>query len=50
MLGLKTISYAKILLKVVNPRDVAENAEEEEEEDEEKKINKKRRMRRRRSI
>ena len=29
MVGFKTVTYAKISPKMVNPRDIAENAEEE---------------------
>ena len=32
MVGLKTVTYAKISPKLVNPRDIAGKAEEEEEE------------------
>ena len=35
MVGLKTVTCAKISPKMVNPRDVAGNTEEEEEEEEE---------------
>ena len=34
MVGLKTVTYAKISPKLVNPRDIAGNAEEEEEDEE----------------
>ena len=39
MAGLKTVTYAKISPKTVNPRDIAGNAEEEEEEEEAQKAN-----------
>ena len=35
MAGLKTVTYAKISPKMVNPRDTARDIEEEEEEAEE---------------
>ena len=35
MVGLETVTYAKIPPQMVNPRDIARNVEEEEEDEEE---------------